>query len=287
MAKKKTPGQGPTDIKTKWFMTQSTDSLRRRLKEYPELGDEWVKAQLGRIGKGDLYFPGVSDAIRNRAVGMEASYREHPEYLKYINLPENKEIAQREAKRSGQQYIQQAPTGYPWQEEFQKGLYEAGAKPIAQQFAQIGQPLPLEGTVNDILQGLASQYKQEFGGSTGPQYFSGPGVDMYRNLPSVSDSLNFLGQQGNQAYQTVNPYIQQGIAAATPYAQAAYNKGGELAQGGLNQAKSYLAAAQPYAKRAMGMGADIYNQIQGPAMNAGKNTIQSLGNLLSMLRGGV
>lgn len=269
---------GPSDIRKKWFMTQSTDSLRRRLKKYPELGDEWVKGQLDRIGKQDLYFPGVSAAIKNRAVGTESSYLGHPKHEEFRAQPGQEALAQRVAKKTGEPWAQQIATGLPWQQEFRKGLFEAGAEPIAQQLEKIGQPLPLEPQMNAILQQLAGNYRKEFGNVTGPQYFSGPGVDFVNNLPA--------NLQSTLAGLNPVPALREGAQAANPYIQSALQKGGQLAQGGLNQAQSYLAAAQPYAKRAMGLGADIFNQIQQPALAVGKNTVQGLGNLLNMLRGG-
>src|SRR5271155_20048 len=66
--------QEPT-VKKRAFMGLASRDLRRMLKDYPNLGDEWVKKQLQGMGKADLYFEGVADALRQNDVGTEASYK--------------------------------------------------------------------------------------------------------------------------------------------------------------------------------------------------------------------
>lgn len=260
MATKKTQGQGPTDIRRKWFMTQSTDSLRRRLKKYPELSDEWVQQQLNNIGKGDLYFPGVSDAIRKHAVQMEESYLKHPEHQKFRALPENEALATRVAKQTGEPYAQKIGTLTPQQQMLQNETVEMARQVLPRQYAKIGQPTQLEQPVNQAMLDTLNRIQQ---GTYGNEYLSG----INAVFPGLKENLSGLGQ-------TINPYLQQGL-----------QQGGQLARGGYNQAQSYLSAAQPYAQKAADLGSDIYNQIRQPAMNAGKQTIQGLGSLLNMLKG--
>lgn len=263
MAKK--TEQGPKPIGLKLLMGSLSKSLRRRLEQYPDLGDEYVKEQLESKGKHDFFFPGIAKALRSGALGTETSYRHHPEYRKWLALPENRQLAEDIKKEQGKQYIQQIPIGTPRQEEIREALGESAIKPITQAYSRIGQELPLASPVNQILQGLAQQYQNEFGRTSGgPQYFSGPGVDAYRNMPPLADIMAALNPR--PMVNAAAPYAQSAYNAAAPYAQSAYN------------------AAQPYAQKAGQVGMDALGALQSKAQNLGGFASQGISNLLSMLQ---
>ena len=256
---------------TRWkgAMWRLTDSLRRRLQTYPDLGDEYVKQQLEKHNKGDYYFPGVSKAILNKHVGTEASYTRNPAHQEFLTKPENQAISTRIAKRHGEPYITQVSHLRPDQQELSNQIVEQAQRILPEQYAKIGQQVPLEQPVNDIMQQLLQRYQQ---GTLGNEYLSGingvfPGLQ--QNLQGLGQGAQQLGQAaygaGQNAYNAINPYLQQAAA----------------------QGQSYLSAAQPYAKRAANLGGDILEGIRQPAINAGRQGIEGLGNLLSMLKGRV
>jgi hypothetical protein len=218
-----------TPVRGKWFMTQSTGDIRRRLKQYADdprikgREDAWVKEQLQGIGKQDLFFPGIAQAITNHAVGTEASYLEHPRHAEFVEQPGNEPLAKRTARALGQPYVETPTTQLPFQQEFQKGLFQAAGQPIAQALSQIGQPHPLESDINQILQGLAQQYQNEFGGvgalgnpqqRVSPSYFSGPASSFFtNNQPQLSDALSTLQQQQNQPATQNQSYLSASLPA--------------------------------------------------------------------------
>lgn len=288
---------GPIETSWKGTMSQLTKSMKRRLEQYkddPEIAanpDEYVKNQLEKHSKGDYAYPGVSKDILNGRVGTEISYARSEGHQKYLKEPGMAEVEERIAKRHGRPYRKTFSVLDTNQEEL-KDIAVSQAKQKAQeQFPKIGQQVPLEQPVNDLMMKLLQQYNQ---GTLGNEYLSG--IDAV--FPGLKQNLSGLGQGAQQAGQavygagqnainTINPYVQSGLQAAAPYAQSAMNKGQEFASQALPylNPQPYLSAAQPYAKQAANLGGDILNSIRGPAINAGNQTMQGLGNLLSMLKG--
>lgn len=227
-------------------MWGTTREMKKILEKYPALGDEWVEKQLNSMARGKLYFTGVADAIRKGQVSMEQTYFEHPGFHEYAKG--NPELEKLEAQRTGGEYNEQITRKRPEQELNLKQINELLNPKYKEMIPQIGTPLPGQEDLNDILSGLAQQYKQRFGPEHQKAYdiynnwndFEGGHSfnDLLGGIRSGGEGLYNMGRSGMQGLQNLyndwnQPYQtpgQQQVPSQQMYPQQQVNSPQQMEQ---------------------------------------------------------
>ncbi len=277
----------PLETRRRFSMGLQLKSIKRRLEKYaddPRIQadpDAYVKGQLEKHNRGGYFYPGIAKDTMGGAVTSGEAIRGNPDWRAFMARPENQATYNLMKEKKGEPFVSQTPTMRPDQEEYSRRMVELAAQKADQIYPKIGQPVPLETPINDMMMNMLQQYQQQHAGR---DYMSG---GFQNTFPGLQQNLQGLGQGAGQLGQGLYQGGQSAYQAASPYIQAGLQKGGQAARSGLNQAQSYLSAAQPYAQKAANMGGDALNYIRSSATQAGNQGLQGIGNLLGLLKGRV
>ena len=222
-------------IDKNYTMTSVSDKMRDILKKYPELDDGWVEKQLQHVGHGDLYSPGVANALRKGRVASEKSYVDSPEWQEFYK--DDQEAKNKAAKKYGGETKEYFSHLSPEGRELEKKSIEVSQQPILDFLSQMGQPHRGNQNLENVLSILNNpEMVQRMNriATQGPRSFDTPswmpsGQDMYSGLQSGLEGLYGGAKSGLEGLMGYGQSGMQGL-------QNMYNNwGGQQQQNPMDQ----------------------------------------------------